>query len=228
MPEQLVAKIKRTGYWRINIRPKKALEGRMTFEACRELVERNRVSLRGWDFPHINRQDSEHSGILRQDDFVEHWIEWDMFREFWRMYKSGQFISYKALVRDVLAGEAYFQGQKELHIIDAIYSVTEFTEFAFRMVNSRALGSQVLIYISLNNNANRSLVAGENRIPFFEANVSATETIALSGEVSMGGAEDDARSLSRHMLLELFDHFGWNPSEDRIREEQERYYRREF
>jgi hypothetical protein len=228
MPPELIDKIRQVGHWRVNIRPNRRLVDELSFQQCTDLVTRKRVSIRGWDFPHLSTRNDEQTGFANIDNYIEHWIEWDMFLEFWRMYKSGQFLTYKALNRDVLAGENYDSNNSEFHVVDAIYTVSEFVEFAQRLVDSNLLGSRVSISVSLLNASNRRLVAGRNRIPFFEENVCQTQHIELSGILDRGGSEETAKSASRTMLLELFDYFGWNPQEDQIRADQDAFYRREF
>lgn len=228
MHEGLIDRIRQVGYWRINLRPKSRLPEDLSFQRCAEIVEQSRVSIRGWDFPHIVRRHGDDAGVLRRDNYIEHWIEWDWFREFWRMYKSGQFLSYKALNEDI---RAISEGNedRQMNIVSSIYSVTEFAEFAQRIANEKSFGGEVILSISLFNSLERQLAVGHNRVPFFEPKTSHSDVIDVPAcNFYIGGGEDEARENSHRALLYIFDYFGWNPDEAQISADQEKFYRREF
>jgi len=47
-------------HWRVNFRPAVYEDNLIpTLAKCFEIIEKNRVSLRGWDFPHLSRRDEE-------------------------------------------------------------------------------------------------------------------------------------------------------------------------
>src|SRR5690349_4767858 len=106
MREGLLERIREVGHWRINYRPKIKPAAPLRLAQCREAVEKSRVSIRGWDFPHISvgRADGT-GGFTNAGDHVENWTEWYGFREFWRMYRSTQFLAYLALREDVMPQE---------------------------------------------------------------------------------------------------------------------------
>jgi len=104
MKDKLIERIRAVGHWRINLRPLRPLDERLSFRQCQEVVEQNRVSIRGWDYPHISYRQDEQGALERGDQFVESWCDWNEQLEFWRMYRSGQFLSYNALSEDFLHG----------------------------------------------------------------------------------------------------------------------------
>ena len=91
--KELLDKIKSKGYWSVTIRPshydKNLIE---THKELRQLIESNKVVLRGWDYPHIVKE-----GIERvSEDSIESSCDWPEgpVYEYWRFYKTGQFIHY--------------------------------------------------------------------------------------------------------------------------------------
>jgi hypothetical protein len=224
MKEGLLEKIEKVGHWRVNFRPAIPLSQTLSFEQCLKFVHDNAVSIRGWDYPHIsNRQDDE-GGYSRGDTFYENWCEWWGFYEFWRMYKSGQFLSYNALREDTKE-----EGRHgTLGIINTIYTVTEFIEFAHRLYSSGLYKGGLNISIELRNTKGRFLDVGPSRMPFFDRKESSAETIKLEKTVSVAQMNDAYQSVAIDLLLELFDYFGWNPSREQIASDQARFYRRDF
>lgn len=227
MKDGLLERIRELGHWRVVIRPLVPLAERLSFRECADLVERNRVSLRGWDYPHISRRQDDQGGTERGDNYVESWCDWQSFLEFWRMHRSGQYLSYNAL-----HGEAEVvveqDGVRWLNVVETIYTVSEFVEFAHRLANAGTYRDGYLLDLSLMNTAGRRLCAGRGRMPFWDDQNSNADTIQIERRVDPDAVEEGAISTSLGVLLELFDAFGWNPEPNQIRADQEAFYRREF
>lgn len=226
MKEGLLEKIQRAGYWRVNFRPLVPLERPLSFRECFDVVRENAVSLRGWDYPHISHRNDEEGGTLRGENFHENWCDWWGFHEFWRMYRSGQFLSYNALREDAAEDQGRRNGS--LRILSTIYSVTEFVEFAHRLQNAGPYRDGVVISISLRNTAGRYLDVEPNRMPFFELKYTGADDICLERSAESSYIRDNHQTIAIDFLLELFDFFGWNPSRERIAADQAKFYRRDF
>lgn len=227
MKQGLIERIREVGHWRVVIRPLVPLRELLTFRECSDIAERNRVSLRGWDFPHISRRQDDQGGNECGTDFFENWCDWNSFLEFWRMYRNGQFLSYNA-VHSVGEVGADPGGVRSLDVIDAIYTVSEFVEFAQRLAVAGLYGDGYQLDVSLRNTRGRRLSAGRERMPFWDDQSSNAETIQIERRVEPDAIQAGAISTSLSMLLELFDAFGWNPDPNQIRADQEAFYRREF
>lgn len=228
MKPGLLERIRTVGHWRIVIRPHRSLAETLTLGRCFEEVERARVSIRGWDYPHISRRNDEQGGTERTEQFVENWCDWHTQVEFWRMYKSSQFLSYSALYDDM---EALAGGQPlgaELNVMDVIYSVSEFTEFAYRLAANGLYAQGFSIQVGLVGTSQRRLVAGRGRIPFFDAMRTAAAKIEIERSVTSDELDAGAQPTALSILLEIFDHFGWNPSPDQLSSEQRAFYSRQF
>lgn len=227
MKDGLVERIRSLGHWRVVTRPLTPLAERLSFRECEELVERNRVSLRGWDYPHISRRQDDQGAIGRGDNYVESWCDWQHSLEFWRMHRSGQFLSYSVLQGEIDAA-AEQAGARWLNVVDAIYTVSEFAEFAHRLAHAGIYRDGYLFDLSLRNTAGRRLEAGRGRMPFWDDQHTTADTIQIERRVSPDAIEAGSIPLSLDVLLELFDAFGWNPDPNQIRADQEAFYRREF
>lgn len=228
MKPQLLERIQEMAHWRVLIRPLTPLEDELSFGRCLEVVSASKVSLRGWDYPHVEQDRlDDRGGHGRGEDFYESWTDWEGFREFWRMFKSGQFLSYNLLHGEIgMFGDE--GGKRIVPAVDTIYSVTEYVEFAQRFAKNVPLSAGYELTISLRNAAGYRLFAGVGRMPFPNNRVNGASDLMVRKRVTpvigSGGTIDIANSI----LLHIFDHFGWNPDPNQIRSDQEAFFRREF
>ncbi len=227
MKEGLLESIQGIGHWRVNLRPLQPLAEKLSFSRCLEEVDRARVEIRGWDYPHINRQSDESGGSSRLEDCYESWCSWHTQHEFWRMYRSGQFLSYKVLSSD-LGLEGRTTPNLVLGVQDTIFTVTEFVEFTIRLIKNSVYKNGAFVNIQLNKTFNRRLQAGQGRMPFFEPKYTEAQNICLERNLMPDQVDTGATEVACSVLLELFDYFGWNPNPAQIRFEQEKFYRREW
>lgn len=62
MKEGLLERIQAGGHWRVNARPLQPIAERLSLGDCLRVVEAARVSIRGWDYPHISHRQDEQGG----------------------------------------------------------------------------------------------------------------------------------------------------------------------
>lgn len=228
MKDGLLERIQEMAYWRVLIRPVIPLNDQLSFRTCSDLVAASKVSVRGWDYPHVESQrPDDRGGIGRGEDYSESWTDWEGFREFWRMYRSGQFLSYNLLHGEIgMFGEQ--GGQGIVPAVDTIYSVSEYIEFAQRLAKQVPFSGGYVFTVSLRNAAGYRLSAGSGRMPFFDALVSNTEDLTITKHVGSADMAKGTVDIANNILLELFDFFGWNPDPNQIRHDQEAFFKRDF
>jgi hypothetical protein len=227
MKDGLLDRIESVGHWRVNFRPLAPLQQPLSFQECSDLVRENAVLIRGWDYPHFPKRQDDAGGGLRGENFYEGWCDWWGHQEFWRMYRSGQFLSYNALREDSSQDE---DGRRRgtLSIISAIYSMTEFVEFAHRLHLAGPYREGVIVMIALRNTAGRYLDTGPSRVPFFDRKETGAENISFERTLDASQIRDQHQSIALDLTMELFDFFGWNPAREQIAADQARFYRRDF
>ncbi len=228
MKDGLLEKIKGYGHWRVNIRPLLSSGDLISFQQCFDSVRQSSVSIRGWDFPHISARNDDNGGFSRKENFVEDWTDWNGFIEFWRMYRSTQFLSYFCLRSDTGAMGREISQHKVLNIVDAVYSITEFLEFSHRLYMNGLYKNGALLSVNLVSNGPRYLETGINRIPFLDPKFSESSQISIEKTLSKDILSTSYRETAIKILLELFDHFGWNPDSSQIRSDQEKFYNRDW
>jgi|ERR1035437_3298709 hypothetical protein len=237
MKEGLIDKIKSRGYWRINLQPNTMKIRLDNLSNCESIVERNSVNLRGWDFPHIPKGKEEHGIINRYQSFVESWSDWSGYKEFWRMYKDGQFLCYRGLREDWFEEHLYhsewastFKPKEYLGVLySVIYEVTEFYVFSSRLSQEGLYDDGLVINIHLKNIFDRQLWLEDNhRIAFlFNKKTSAPELL-FSKTYNQNDMIEKYQYFAREIISDVFDSFGWNPSHDIIISEQEKLLNRKL
>jgi hypothetical protein len=226
--EELIESIRSSGYWRVNLRPTGAPRDYLLGE-CRKLVRDAAVSMRGWDYPHVTTITNDEGGDETADGYVENWCNWSGFKEFWRMYPSGQFLSYTALREETLEGMFQTGGKGTIAVDHTIYSFTEIFEFAHRLALRGVYPDGANIMISLEGAMDRRLWLGPNpHVRFFGNKSTSATRIELDASLSPETLQDGYREQAVILLVRLFDRFGWNPPPAQIAAVQERFYRKEF
>jgi len=164
--KEIIQKITKKGYWKVILRPVSFKEKRIpTLEDCKEIINSSKVSLRGWDYPHIGGIDKIRVAGNDSIHLTCDWKEGGHF-EYWRFYQSGQFIHYFSMREDYritkeelerLQGEFGTESTRFLSVISALYSTTEIFEFASRLAMKNIFGSCVEVIIELGNVKDRTL-----------------------------------------------------------------------
>jgi hypothetical protein len=228
MKEGLLDTIKSTGYWRTLIRPLSSPRTNLNFASCRDIVEKSSVSIRGWDFPHISNGTNEWGGWERGNTFVENWTEWHGFNEFWRMYRSTQFLAYNALWEDTKPEHHGNPEHKILDVVVAICQISEVLEFCHRLHKNGIYEDGLELSLILKNTVNRRLSTGPRRVPFFDVKDTLATEIVMTRRIDALQLVEEHRTIAVDICLELFDFFGWNPDLGQIQFDQENFYKKNF
>jgi hypothetical protein len=169
MNESLIETIKSRGYWRINFQPT-GNPSELSLGECKNLIEQNQVSLRGWSYPFFFHGDAPHYGFENHNNFFQGWINKGDYKEFWRIYKSSQFLHYSAVNEDwwtpETRGQRFHDTDVEpgtiLNFVGSLnYYITEIMEFLTRLHKSGLYQEGVKVNISLNNTRGRKLTSFE-------------------------------------------------------------------
>jgi hypothetical protein len=223
-------RIRSRGYWRINFQPLLLLEEKLSLGECRDAVERNAVKVRGWQYPYVPVKNDDQQGSLPSGEFLEAWIDWWNHIEYWRLYRSHQFLHYLALREDWFAESDWEKDKAKvitpgqaLGTARTIWQITEIFEFLSRLGRGGFYPSGAIISLSLENTEGRQLwVDDPQRMPFLDEKKTGAARIEIKREMSSTDFSTEGAEIARSVLTELFDHFGWrNPSVENIRAQQE-------
>lgn len=156
---ETLQKIRALAHWAVRIVPETSGERVNTLKELEDAVQTCSVSLRGWDYPHYDL----HTLCERSSDYIEQSIEWDGIGEFWRAYKSGQFLSFCAFYEDrkynrKTAGSGDSRDEiRWLNVEDSVHRLAEIFEFASRWATRQSFSGKTSVICRLNGLAGRKL-----------------------------------------------------------------------
>jgi len=231
---ELIEKIKSKGYWRISFEPKSA-ETKLQLKDCLDIVDKNSIHLRGWDYPHIPRRTGDDTAIETGENYKQAWLDWNEMhhKEFWRMYQSGQFIHYLALkedwIQDLVQNNMWEREAKQiaegggLGITSTVYLLTEVYQFLSKLVSDGLYEKGIDISVSLNNTKNRGLfVDNFNRIPLSYQRKTNAPAIKYEQSYTKQEILTDPKELAFKAIVYIFERFSWDPPNvEVIKQDQE-------
>lgn len=208
--------VKEEAHWRVIIRPVQFERERVaSLQEAWKLVESCRVRLRGWDYPHVDR-DNRANG----EDWIASWCDFLGRREYWRFFQSGQFIHLFSFWEEkhsfpggraprLRSKPADFRESGYVDIVETLYTSTEIFEFAARLAQRGAYTQGMNVSIQLNGIRNRLLVSLDPMRmwhSFCPANV---DSLSRRNEFRTGELMSRSPELARDFALWLFERFGW-------------------
>lgn len=225
-------------HWRVTFRPSDYNEHLIpTLGHCFEVIEKNKLSLRGWDYPHLSRRDTERG---QGNNWVASWSDFMNHYEYWRFYQSGQFIHLFG-VREATEAEWRKKLESELSshlsnrnsidwksvpgfisIINFIYSVTEIFEFAARLCQSQVYTGSIIITIELKGIKGFVLTAPWERA-WHNYYAASEDVLKNSNTYESDQLIATSKEAALKTIIWFFERFGWlNPSENIIAQDQEK------
>lgn len=224
--KDIIEKIKTKGYFRVVLRPGTHQEERIkSLTECRTIIDQCKVSMRGWDFPHIDRD------LFSNDqNFIFSGTDWSRYKELWRFYQSGQFIYLGGFGEDWLnetiglfGPQDHSLGFKGFSIDGNLYRFTEIIELAARLVTKNVFDGLVNVEITLFDTLDR-------RLFFYEKGYLVQEAKSVMPEINFKKTytEDEVLTKGNEIALEIaqsfFERFNWqNLRIEVLRDIQQRF-----
>lgn len=233
--KELIAKIKKHGYWKVIIRPIIFDEKKIpNLDECKKIIESCVVSLRGWNYPHIDKDGIKISG---NDSIESHCdSEWLGYFEYWRFYQSGQFIHYFTMREDYRIDEEALQrikrqsdtqSTKFLAILSTLYSVTEIFAFTQRLASKDVLGDNAEILIELADVEGRELFFWDSFSRWLNRTYICTfrdENILVKRTVSKEELIANSAKIALSACMEIFRNFNWSSVSEQMFEEDQKKF----
>ena len=220
----LVQKIRRSGSWRVRIRPAEFHQAALaSIEECKWAIEHASVALDGRRYPMLSfDQSGTHSisGSVDIDMFAE-------FIEYWRFFQSGQFIQEAAIWEDLVRPDPrYFQLDSNRRYLDVgwtIIRLTDTMEFTARLASQGVFGASVFVGIEWNKMAARILRPGDSVPALPRTYHFPDETVTLGGIYSVESLIARHRELAINLAQELFKKAKWEADRSILVGHQERH-----
>lgn len=229
----LVNTITSKAHWRVIIKPEiKNGERIGKLKELWDLIDTNRVALRGWDYPHLDRGEKNRA---IGSNWIASWCKFFMgHQEFWHFFQSAEFEHYFSFWEDRDPDEVRnraissvpsmpkdFKASGYISVLSALYSFTEIFEFAGRLAKKGVFGDSVIIFIEMLGIRNHVLFFWDY-LPklhncYFPTENKLKKSIVL-------GTNDLIQKSSKYALetmLWFFERFQWyEPPEKLLKEEQ--------
>lgn len=230
MEAETLERIKSRGHWYIVMTPNVFNKSKLGISECRQTVEECQVKLRGWYYPHIGNR---HGELFSGNDYFEGLVDWQDHKEVWRMYTSGQFVHYLAMVEDWwsetrgLFGEELPQQnriepgtKKEVDL--TLFNVTEIFAFASRLASRGVFDLGFHLSLTLNGVMNRTLFYWEPGRHLNGPYTAGIESISVSGDYSTEQILSDHRNAAVRATAAILQRFNWHSEqlEDILRRQQ--------
>ncbi len=219
---ELLEDIRSGPHIRVNIRPlkfDKTLTG--SIGETQRIIEVARVMFRGWDYPHVDVENRASTG-----DYVHNWVDYAHFREYWRFYRSGQFVHLFAFredgYREQCERDAGIQGvwpeeglsvTGYLGVIATIYLITEIHEFAARLARGAGFRGGAWVSIALRDVGGRLLYLGGDPTRIFTGCYPAAEDqVTWERSHALDELLGNAAGLAVDACEYVLNGFGWHPT----------------
>jgi hypothetical protein len=222
---------------RIVIRPPEFQEERLSLGSLRGIIERTRVQLRGWDFPHASSREKEWG---RGTNWIASWSSFGGHLEYWRMFQSGRFLHLEG-IRETIEKEwdqrlrqaaSFFsdnEGEVEglFDFINFIYSMTEVFEFAANLCQAEVFtDGSVIVDVGFYSIANFGISTSQSRDVRRLYRTNANE-IHKTWEIEKAELISASADISLRAIVWFFERFQWDEQPVQIfKEEQQKLLER--
>jgi hypothetical protein len=226
-------------HWRVNIRPGTYVPDVIpSLSQCVELIEKNRVRLRGWDYPHLSLQKGERG---QGRNWVASWSAFMGHCEYWRLYQSSQFVHLFSVRESTEAGwREKLQADTESHlkhykgvdwnqvpgflsVINFSYCVTEVVEFAARMAQSGFSPGTLNLRIDVIGIRDFVLTTSPER-GWWHYYAASEDVLGNSWTQPIDRLVSDTTQCVTDILVWFFERFGWmDPPVEVLRDDVDRF-----
>ncbi len=223
-PNGFLKVIQAAGYWTVECRPNSDQQV-PNLATLKEKIQKAVVRI-NLPFPYYALRQSDEEGIRNGDQYIEGYATYPYLHEFWRMYKSGHFILERMLQEDAEARPPHAPPAKSsvYYLLSVIHFITGAVEFISRLVAGGLYQTGVHLRMVLHNVQGRTLFLDDlNRWPFLYNRITHANLLSLTGSFDAPSLQQDPTGLSRRMILELVDSFGYNPTVEQVEIIQESY-----
>jgi len=140
-------------HWRVNFRPAEYREDMISsLGKCFEIIEKTKLRLRGWDYPHLSGREAERG---QGTNWVYSWSDFLGSYEYWRFYQSGQFLHLFS-IREAIESEWREKLQREMQSHRILSdgeidweSVPGFFQLSISLIMSQRFSNLRLVFLSL-------------------------------------------------------------------------------
>lgn len=208
----------KNGYWEIVAMPQSYVQERLAnITSVSKTLTEAEVSLRGWDFPHRDRdtQSNFTKGYQSHTNFMNH-------IEAHRAYQSGLFVWRGYYWED------FFNSTKQhgpsLSFVNVIYTVTEFLVFLKRFYERVVPEGAIRFSLEMTDTNGRQLVSTtSDNLWVLGTHICKESLLLMSHDYNVPELRASAEEIAIGLVQKIFEVFNWNnPDASMIRAYQQR------
>jgi schlafen family protein len=207
------------GYWELTALPIGYVKERVASlgELGRALGD-SEVSMRGWNFPHTDREGAYNFSCGRQSSTI-----WNRYKEAYRAYLSGLFMWRSAFWEDSPEFGSFGPPGSILSFVNIIFQITEFFVFISRYYAKIAESASVSVIVRLTKTSGRHLVSmGPMHGELHGEYVCKLDEIKISGDYSVSRLRASYEEIARYVIRRVFEIFQWTSVTDEIIQQRQR------
>lgn len=204
-------------YWYLEVLPKVYDEDRVpSINRLREIRRGSVVSIRGWDFPHVDRENDQ---IFEQG--IQSVTHWGRYHEAHRLYRSGLFTWRRQPGEDFTEKHA-----GSLSYVSAIYSITEYFIFASRYAALVADSGNFVVRLGVAGLKDHVLRLDSDA--FYDEYSTAAERFGRIYDLSIEELRTSHLDFAADAARRLFELYGLDIALDTIKDWQTKFVERRF
>jgi hypothetical protein len=197
-------KINEVGNWLVVLRPLQSNEI-VSLKDCEKIIDKSKVYLRGWDYPHYHNKSDAFGGLSYGQDYIQSVTEFRYHIEVWRMFKDGTFIHKFACFEDLHYGLEK-RGQL-LEIMSTLYRLTEIYKFFANLIASNIFIDEIEIQIVLDKMQNRNLFFDDFRRVLNHSYECSVPRLEYTDKIKIADMKINHAEISFRRLKEIFETF---------------------
>jgi hypothetical protein len=206
-------------HWRINFRPGEFEKELIpNLGKCLEIIQRTKLSLRGWDYPHLSREDKREYG----NNWISSWSDFMGHNEYWRFFQSGQFIhlfsvreatepDFKRHVQRTVSRVDWEKVPGFFSILNFVYTVTEIFEFAARLCEAGVYEGRLNVDIQIKGIKGFILIFTDWDRDVGDYYSAKSNELRHSWEIETSVIIAESTKHSLTAIAWFFERFGWLP-----------------
>jgi len=221
LESKIGAELRTAGHWVLAAYPAEYGEN-ASLEQVKDALRKTQVKLRGWYFPHFDR---DNEGYFNQG--FQSFTNAGEFLEGFRAYQSGLFFFKSALWEEEKGKEKF--GRAVIDVISMIYTLTEFFFFVDRFFGELKYEGTVVWSVELQKSDGRLLVGADPGLPGLWGNeIAKDDPLRVQGRTPKANLYAGGLEVSRGVIMRLLRLFNCGISESIVSHWQERLIRRRF
>lgn len=229
---KLLEKIRSRGFWRINIRP---ITDKIRFARssdCLEFMKKNQVEYDGMSYPFYNGLsvvsiDQLDNGL--KSDYAFCSSDYGPYKEYWRLYRSGQFIHYMGIIDDWWQDDFFkrpgLMDRKPFVDINYVYGImlplTQIFEFMKRLSENEIMTEGLEYSIDVSRLKGRTLWIHNNKL-LFQLKPSIEDIFKDSNVISPDEILFNSQKLSLLTIARFYELFNWVTSIESLKVYQDK------